>query len=399
MVGSKISVDDADEDNVEGYYTGGQGVLIASIDTGVDFDHPEFMANRPIPGWDFYSNDNDPSDEDDHGTHTTGTMVGQWVGVAGVSGAGAYVQVVVYRVCGSLGCPTTAIVAAIYAAADAGVVAMNLSLSGSSESQSEADAIDYAVNMKDALVIASAGNQGSGTVRCPACDLNAISVAASNWQDKLSYYSNWGPGLDITAPGGEMYSNTTAEGGIWSSVRGNGYAYFQSTSMAAPQVTGTAGVVASKNPLLRGSDLRDAIEGSVDDLGASGYDTKFGHGRLNSYKAVTGADLGVEGSPSNQAPVAKDDAASTTEGSAVTIDVLANDTDSDNDPLTVMGATGSLYGTTTVNGDNTVKYTHNGSSTETDSFTYEISDGNGGTASATVTVDVTAPPPPGGHRR
>ena len=220
VVGSKISENDADEDNVEVYGAGGTAVKIASIDTGVDFGHQEFLPNQLIIGGDFYSNDDDPADENDHGTHTTGTMVGQTVGVAGVSGAGANVKVVVYRVCGSLGCPTSAIVAAIYAAADAGVVAMNLSLSGASESDAEAAAIAYAVDTTNALVIASAGNGGTNTVRCPACDPRAISVAASNWQDTLSYYSNWGEGLDITAPGGEMYSNTSAEGGIWSSVRG-----------------------------------------------------------------------------------------------------------------------------------------------------------------------------------
>ena len=259
VVGSKISVNDADEDNVEAYGSGGAAVKIASLDTGVDFGHQEFLPNQLIIGGDFYSNDNDPADENDHGTHTTGTMVGQSVGVAGVSGAGSKVKVVVYRVCGSLGCPTSAIVDAIYAAANEGVVAMNLSLSGSSESQAEADAIDYAVNMKGALVIASAGNGGTNRVACPACDENAISVAASNWLDQRSYYSNWGPGLDIIAPGGEMYSNTTAQGGIWSSVRGNSYAFFQGTSMAAPQVTGTAGVVASVRGL-QGLALRNAIE-------------------------------------------------------------------------------------------------------------------------------------------
>jgi serine protease len=287
-VTSFVSIDDADEDNVEGYGAPGGAVAIASIDTGVDFTHSEFGSANLVAGYDYYSGDADPSDTDGHGTHTTGTMVGATVGVAGVAGAASKVTVYVYRVCGPLGCPTSAIASAIRAAADNGVVAMNLSLGGSVLATAEKEAIDYATGL-DALVIASAGNGGTGTVSCPACYEKAISVAASNWQDELTYYSNWGPGLDLTAPGGEMYSNTTEEGGIYSSVPG-GYAYYQGTSMAAPQVTGTAAVVASKAGL-KGAFLRARLEGTADDLGSSGYDQTYGNGRLNSYRAVTGGTL------------------------------------------------------------------------------------------------------------
>ncbi len=159
---------------------------------------------------------------------------------------------------------------------------MNMSLGGGSESQGEADAIQYALS-KGALVIASAGNDGTSTVSCPACDPNAISVAATNWQDGLSYYSNWGNGLDISAPGGEMYSNTTEEAGIYSSVPG-GYAYYQGTSMAAPQVTGTAAVVVAVNGSMSASSLRSRILDNADDLGDTFH---FGAGRLNTYAAVT----------------------------------------------------------------------------------------------------------------
>ena len=292
-VTSFTSVLDADEDNVETYASGGSAVEIGSIDTGVDFGHSEFLAGQLIAGFDWYSNDSDPADENGHGTHTTGTMVGRTVGVAGVSGAGANVKVYVQRVCGQRGCPSSAIASAIRAASDRGDVAMNLSLGGSSESQAEKDAIAYAT-ANNALVIASAGNDGTSTVSCPACDPNAISVAASNWQDSLTYYTNWGSGLDITAPGGQMYSNTTEESGIYSSYLGGGYAYLQGTSMAAPQVTGTAAIVASKTGL-RGAALRARILGSADDLGSAGYDTKFGCGRLNSYRAVTGSSLSGTG--------------------------------------------------------------------------------------------------------
>ena len=285
---SYASTADADEDNIEGYATGGSNVVIGSIDTGVDFTHPEFTG-RLIAGKDWYSNDNDPTDTDGHGTHTTGTMAGSTVGVAGVSGAGAHVKVYVQRVCGQRGCPTSAIVNAILAAADyPNLVAMNLSLGGSSESQAEKSAIAYAAS-KNVLVIASAGNTGTGTVQCPACDVNAISVSATTWSDALAPYSSFGPGLDISAPGGSCYSNTTPEGCIYSAFNGGGYAWLQGTSMAAPQVTGTAGIVASKLGL-RGPDLRSRLLSTADSKGDALH---FGAGRLNSYRAVTGSTLPV----------------------------------------------------------------------------------------------------------
>jgi serine protease len=261
----------------------------------VDLTHPEFTSaacggNRLVAGKDWYNNDNNPTDDDGHGSHTTGTMAGCTVGVAGVSGAASHVQVYVQKVCGRRGCPTSAIVNAIYAAADRpGMVAMNLSLGGTSESQAEKDAILYATNA-GVLVIASAGNSGGSTVACPACDPNAISVAATTWQDQKASYSQYGSGLDISAPGGNCYSNTTPEGCIYSAYKSGGYAWLQGTSMAAPQVTGTAAIVASVTGL-RGSALRTRLLTTTDDLGTAGYDTTFGSGRLNSYHAVTGNTL------------------------------------------------------------------------------------------------------------
>lgn len=288
---------DADEDNVEGYAAGGADVVIGSIDTGVDLAHPEFTSaacggTRVIAGRDWYNNDNDPTDDDGHGSHTTGTMAGCTVGVAGVSGAAPHVRVYVQKVCGRRGCPTSAIVNAIYAAADyPGMVAMNLSLGGSSESQAEKDAILYATS-HGVLVIASSGNGGTSTVACPACDPNALAVGSTTWRDERASYSQYGSALDISAPGGNCYSNTTPEGCIYSAYKNGGYSWLQGTSMAAPQVTGTAAIVASVTGL-SGAALRSRILGTVDDKGAAGYDTVFGAGRLNSYRAVTNSSLGA----------------------------------------------------------------------------------------------------------
>jgi serine protease len=115
-------------------------------------------------------------------------------------------------------------------------------------------------------------------------------VAATQWQDKLASYSNSGPGLDISAPGGNCYSNTTPEGCIYSAFLAGGYDWLQGTSMAAPQVTGTAAIVASKTGF-RGSQLRTRLLSTADDLGTAGTDNTFGAGRLNSYRAVMGSSL------------------------------------------------------------------------------------------------------------
>ena len=285
------SISDADIDGIEGIGAGGAPVIIGSLDTGVDTDHPE-LAGRLILGKDWVNNDNLPEDDDGHGTHTAGTMIGTTVGVAGVTGAGTNVKLYVQKVCGPAGCPVSAIVNAIYAAADyPGMVAMNLSLGGSTESTGEKNAITYATN-KNVLVIVAAGNSGTSRLGCPACDAKAVAVAATSWRDALAYYSQYGKGLDISAPGGELYSNTTDEMGIYSSYLGGSYAYLQGTSMATPQVTGAAGVVASKTGL-RGTALRTRLESTADDIGTAGYDTKFGYGRLNVYRAITGSSLGA----------------------------------------------------------------------------------------------------------
>jgi subtilisin family serine protease len=286
------SILDADVDGIEGIGAGGAQVVIGSLDSGVDSDHPEFTG-KLILGKDWVNNDLNPEDDNGHGTHTIGTMVGTTVGVAGVTGAGTNVKVYVQKVCNSAGsCPTSAIVNAIYAAADyPGMVAMNLSLGGSTESTAEKNAITYATN-KGVLIFAAAGNSGANRLGCPACDAKTVAVAATGWRDALAYYSQYGKGLDISAPGGELYGNTTDEMGIYSAYLNGGYAYNQGTSMATPHVTGAAGVVASKTGL-RGAALRTRIESTADDIGTAGYDTRFGNGRLNVYRAITGTSLGA----------------------------------------------------------------------------------------------------------
>lgn len=287
---SYASLADKDEDAIEGFGAGGAAVVIGSLDSGVDLTHPEFTG-RLIAGQDWVTGDGNPSDEDGHGTHTTGTMAGTTVGVAGITGAGPNVRVHVQRVCGATGCPTSAIVNALNAARVVpGMVAVNMSLGGGSISTAERNAIQALTNA-GILVIASAGNNGTAKVACPACDANAISVAATNWRDVRTGYSQYGSGLDISAPGGECFSNTTQEGCIYSAVSYSTtfgrYDFYQGTSMSAPQVTGAAAVVASKLGL-RGAALRSRLLSTVDAVGSA---RNYGAGRLNVYRAVTGTTL------------------------------------------------------------------------------------------------------------
>ena len=312
---------DADADAIEGIGVGGTAVVVGAIDTGVEFSHPEF-AGRLIAGCDWFSqvasgngsstcSDFTPYDTPDqgHGTHTAGTIAGATVGVAGVTGAAANVKIHVQRVCGPPGCYTSAVANAIRAAADVpGMVAMNLSLGGRTLSTAEKNAIAYATS-KNVLVIAASGNSGTNKVGCPACDVNAVAVGATDWKDARASYSQYGSALDLVAPGGYCYSNTTEEGCVFSAVvsgyeaatgwreyngplAGGRYAYMYGTSMAAPAVTGAAAVVASKTGL-RGTALRNRLQSTADDKGAAGLDNQFGHGRLNVYRAITGTSLGA----------------------------------------------------------------------------------------------------------
>lgn len=298
-------------------------IVVGNIDTGVDFTNPE-LAGRLIAGGDWISNDNDPSDvsSQGHGTHTGGTSAGANISAVGTTGIASRVKFWVGRVCGDAGCPTSAIVNALNQAADfrdangKTMVALNVSLGGGFESQGEKDAIQR-LTTNGTLVIASAGNDGTSRVSCPACDVNAISVAASDWADARTSYSNYGSGLDMTAPGGLCYSNTTEEGCVFSSIvagyagltysasatgdpiynltgdlplQDANYAYMNGTSMAAPNLTSAAAVVAWATGL-RGSALRTRLQGTADRIGSTARNVKwpntnYGHGRVNVYRAV-----------------------------------------------------------------------------------------------------------------
>jgi thermitase len=320
--GGKNATAGADMDWQEAYAFLGSGfggsAVVAVIDTGIDMGHPD-LDGKIVAGWDYLDNDGDPTDTYGHGTHVAGIALAETNNGTGTAGVGysPNIKVMPLRVCNENGCPTTAIVNAIYHAADHGANVINLSLGGRIGSSAEETAINHAWN-NGLVIAASSGNDGARRVSYPAAFVNCIAVGSTNWNDLRAGYSNRGSALDVVAPGGEM-SGYHDPGGIYSTMPTypvylttsysywNNYDQLQGTSMAAPQVSGLAALLfavgvddANGNGRVN-DEIRQIIESTVDDRGAAGWDESYGWGRINVYNAVQAA---AGGGGENQPPVA-----------------------------------------------------------------------------------------------
>jgi thermitase len=316
--GTDVATNDADMDWQEAYTLLGSGfsgsATIAILDTGVDLNHPD-LDGKLIAGWDFLDNDATPADTYGHGTHVAGIAAAETnnsLGTAGVA-YGSNIKIMPLRVGDQNGIPTSASVDAIYYAANNGANVINMSYGGRFGSSSEQQAINYAWG-KGVVVVASAGNDGTSKISYPAAFTNCIAVGATNWHDQLSSYSNHGSALDVVAPGGDM-SGYGDVGGIYSTMPTydvylttsysyqKNYDYLQGTSMAAPEVTGLAGLLFAVGVTDTNSDgrindeIRNIIQTTTDDLGAAGWDSTYGWGRVNVYKAVQAAQQSGDAPP------------------------------------------------------------------------------------------------------
>jgi subtilisin family serine protease len=308
--GSDCASADADMDWLEAYELLGSSfsgsAVVAVIDTGIDPNHQD-LNDKIEAGFDYLDNDPDPTDTYGHGTHVAGTIAPETnngIGTAGV-GFSPSITIMPLRVCSTSGCPTSAIVNAIYHAADNGANVINLSLGGNFASSAEEQAINYAWN-QGLVVVASSGNDGSGRVSYPAAFTNSVAVGSTNWKDQLAPYSNKGSALDVVAPGGDM-SSYHDPGGIYSTMPtyevylttnysySKNYDQLQGTSMAAPQVSGLAGLLSAMGK--SNVEIRSLIESTADDLGKNGWDRTFGWGRVNVYQAVLAAQGGGNSDP------------------------------------------------------------------------------------------------------
>ncbi len=198
-----------------------------------------------------------------------------------------------------------------------------------------------------------------------------------------------GLGIDLVLPGVDIYST----------YRGGGYKTMSGTSMAAPHAAGLAALYIAANGRAIDADGVYAIRQALIDAGKPWDDPDYGistsddyywGGTPDAYRENLGwAGPQVPPVPGNVAPVAVDDETTTDEDAGVTIDVVVNDTDANDDALEVVSVTQASHGSVLDNGDGTVTYTPALNFHGDDSFTYIISDRRGGTATATVTVNVT----------
>lgn len=310
-VGQTGGTPDADIDAPEAWdlQTGSQNVLVADIDTGVDYTHGDLAANiwtnpaetingvdddgnglvDDIHGWNFVASNNHSIDDNGHGTHTAGTIAAvgnNTIGVAGVAWRASVMSVKFLDQSGS-GFSSDAAEAIIYAA-DMGARIANNSWGSSAFSQVIEDAIAYA-DARGMLFIAAAGNDGMNNdvarfYPCSSRQGNVLCVAATDHDDQRAVFSNYGQKtVDLGAPGSNILS--TVPTGTCQLCDASGYQYLSGTSMATPHVTGAAALLLSQFPNLTTTELKALLVGSVDPKSTLAGVTTSG-GRLNVSRAL-----------------------------------------------------------------------------------------------------------------
>ena len=255
--------------------TGSMATVVAVVDSGVDFTHPDLQNNRwtnsaeqlngedddqnglvdDLSGWDFVAGDNDAQDEHGHGTMMAGTMAAEgnnWTGTTGVMWRASLMSLRVLNNAGT-GDVASAVEAIDYAV-DKGAQVINCSWGTEGESTFLREAVERA-GLRGVVVVTSAGNAGADIAASPqypaAYELpNVIAVASTDHNDQLTSWSNYGSAqVALAAPGAEVL--TTEMGG--------GYRTATGTSVSAALVTGVVGLIRTVRPWLSPAETKAAV--------------------------------------------------------------------------------------------------------------------------------------------
>lgn len=299
---------DIDAPEAWDFETGNSDIIIAVIDSGVDYNHPDIKENiwininetidgqdtdkngydDDIVGWDFHNNDNDPIDDNGHGTHCAGiasALTNNSLGVTGVSWNCRIMPIKMLNKEGKGRMDSAA--SAIFYAYENGAKVISLSLGNTFPSKLINDVINY-VTKRGVLVIGAAGNKDNNKKFYPAAYENCIGVGATNDRDRKASFSNYGDWVDIAAPGVDILSlranGTSLYGKNSTQIVEKNYTYASGTSMACPFVAGVAALLFSNNGTLTPKQVRETLYYSADRLSSK---FKIGRGRLNAYRALT----------------------------------------------------------------------------------------------------------------
>jgi len=296
-------------------------ILLGIIDTGIDYLHPDLENKLYINpgetgidnngddkqsngfdddnngfiddyrGWDFTDRvgfpfdptggdyldwDNDPMDEQGHGTYISGIAGAEVNNITGVAGVAPNLKMLNLRAFDPSGYgEEDDVAAAILYAVQMGVKVINMSFGDNAFSLVLRDVIRFAYS-HDVVLVGSAGNSGSSNPHYPSGYSEVISVGNSTIDDFVAGNSNFGSTLDMVAPGSLIL--TTA--------RDNNYAIISGTSAATPHVTAAAGLILSIQDFTN-EEIKQILKSTTDDIGSPGWDLRSGAGRLNLLKAVT----------------------------------------------------------------------------------------------------------------
>ncbi len=273
----------------------GSGRKVVVLDTGYNYLHPE-LSSSYLGGKDFVNNDNDPMDDQGHGSHVAGIITADGVDPSAL-GVAPDAGVIAGKVLDNNGSGYFSdVVLAIYWAVngpddvygtpdDFGADAVSLSLGTGAPYTYRGfcdgvlpdltNAIKYATQ-KNVTVVVAAGNSGSSGVSIPGCISYSTTVGAVSSTDRVASFSGRGNALDISAPGVNIYS----------SILGSAYATWSGTSMATPMITGVIALVKNVHPAYTHSQVENKLFSTAKDLGRSGKDKYYGWGRVRANLAV-----------------------------------------------------------------------------------------------------------------
>jgi hypothetical protein len=266
----------------------GAGIKVAVLDTGVDYTHPDLDDNY-VGGYDFENSDANPIDDHGHGTHCSGIIAAEDNddGVIGVAPEASLYAVKVIDSAG-YGDISNAIAGIDWCIAnDIDVISMSLGWpSGTTAFE------DACIRARDAGIVmcVSSGNENSSP-KYPSIYASTICVGAIDSDFLRASFSNYGPQLDVVAPGVAVYSTmptyfvTMNDFPYYFS---QDYDYCDGTSMACPMVAGVAALLFDQNASYNPTEVRTIMQDTATDLGSVGFDNYYGYGAVNAYAAITG---------------------------------------------------------------------------------------------------------------